>query len=65
MILSKIDVLPPEDREARLQELRDAGYEAHAISAVSGEGLKGLLERVWGLLASSFVTPVERDDDRS
>jgi len=65
VVLSKIDVLAPEERERHLNALRAAGYEAFAISAVTGEGLKALLERVWELLASSFVTPVEGRADRS
>jgi GTP-binding protein len=65
VVLSKIDVLTPEEREEKLTALRDRGYEAHPISAVSGEGLKMLLERVWSRLASSLVTPVEGPDDRS
>ncbi|MEQ1502110.1 MAG: GTPase ObgE [Myxococcota bacterium] len=63
VVLSKIDVLTPEQREQHLADLRAAGYAPYAISAVSGEGLQPLLHAVWSRLRSSFVTPVEDDPE--
>jgi GTPase len=65
VVLSKCDVLPPEERDERLQELQAAGFPALGLSAVSGDGLKPLLERIWSTLQSSFVTPVEALEERS
>jgi GTP-binding protein len=66
VVLSKIDVLSEEERAAMLAKLQAAGVETPlALSAVSGEGLKALLERLWHHLQSSFVTPVEDAEERS
>jgi GTP-binding protein len=60
-ILSKVDVLEPEAEAAMLARLREAGIEAEPLSAVSGKGLRSLLERVWRLQSNS-VKPVESPD---
>jgi GTP-binding protein len=66
VVLSKIDVLSAEERAALLAKLESAGVQTPmALSAVSGEGLKALLERLWHHLQSSFVTPVEEPEERS
>jgi GTPase len=63
LCLSKIDLLQDDEVEERIEALRAAGYDAFAFSAVSGKGLQAVLERIWSLLQSSFVTPVESDED--
>jgi GTPase len=63
LVVSKTDVLTPEEIESRLGQLRAAGYSALAVSAVSGAGLKPLLEQVWGHLQSSLVTEMEPEED--
>ncbi len=62
--LTKTDLLGPDEKAALLAELRDAGIEAMALSAVSGEGVQALVGRMWTLLRSSFVDPLEGPDDR-
>lgn len=62
LVVSKIDVVPADELEAKLAPLRAAGYAPFAVSSVSGHGLKPLLEHVWRLLRSSLVTPVEGED---
>ena len=61
-LLSKVDVLDPEAKAAMLAGLREAGIDAEPLSAVSGEGLQQLLERIWTLQSNS-VTSVEPVDE--
>jgi GTP-binding protein len=50
-VLTKIDLLSPEEAEAARQALSEAaGVEALAISAVSGAGLRPLLGATWRAL---------------
>lgn len=53
VVLSKVDVLAPEEREARLARLRAVGLDPLALSAVTGEGLKPLIYRLWDLVRST------------
>ena len=50
-VLTKADVLSPEDRQALVAKARAAGE--YVISAHSGEGLPELLEELWRRLAKS------------
>ncbi|MFH1469286.1 MAG: GTPase ObgE [Pseudomonadota bacterium] len=45
--LSQIDAVPPEELAAILASFQAAGVEAHALSAVTGHGLKPLLDLIW------------------
>lgn len=48
---NKVDALSdPADLDKLKKEIEGAGYEFFPISALSGEGLRPLLERVWQLL---------------
>jgi GTPase len=62
VILSKVDVLTAEAKVALLERLRGAGIDAEPLSAVTGEGVRPLLERIWHLHQSNSVTPVEEPD---
>jgi len=63
VVLSKTDAMTPEDREEKLERLREAGYAPLAISAVSGDGIKPLLEQLWKRVGSSSVTSVESEEE--
>ena len=50
---SKVDALADRKRLSRLQaRCEAAGVPFHAVSAVSGEGIRDLLEEVWSTLAA-------------
>jgi len=50
---NKVDTLADRTRLKDLQARCDAaGVPFHAVSAVSGEGIRGLLEEVWAVLAA-------------
>jgi GTPase len=52
--MNKVDLPSGRDyAEMYGEELRERGYEALAVSAVTGEGCAELLERVWQMLAQS------------
>ena len=56
IVANKLDVLPPEDREAILKKLKDR-FEPEtpvmAISAATGEGIKELLEATYKMLETA------------
>jgi GTP-binding protein len=63
---TKIDVLQSADVVSELEaHVRAAGYAFHRISAVTGEGLAGLLEDVWQAIAHARViaSPAEAGED--
>jgi GTP-binding protein len=43
VVLNKIDVIPPDDVEDLLRKVRHLGFEAMAISGVTGAGVKDLI----------------------
>ena len=61
MALSKADLLPPEERPRAAE--RAELPQAHVVSAHSGEGVRSLLEDLWGLLAVAAVAAPEGDHD--
>lgn len=65
VVLSKIDILSPEERELKLARLKEGGVFPLSLSAVSGEGVEALLQYIWRRLQSSFVTSVEAPTERS
>jgi ribosome biogenesis GTPase len=48
LVLNKCDLVSPEELEARLQQVASWGYKAVAVSAVTGEGLEELEQRMMG-----------------
>ena len=65
VVLSKIDLLSPEEIEERLATFRAEGIDALALSAVSGAGVKPLLQVVWSHLASPLVNALDPLSDDS
>lgn len=55
VVLSKIDILSPEEAVGRLQSFADAGLEAIGISSVTGQGIDPLLNRLEQRLSSPNV----------
>jgi GTP-binding protein len=53
VVLNKVDAIDPKDVEEYRREFADVGYELHAMSAATGEGVQPVLEKVWALLARS------------
>ena len=57
---NKIDALADRTRVAALRRRCEAaGVPFHAVSAVSGEGVRDLLEEVWSLLAAQGVSAAQ------
>jgi GTP-binding protein len=51
VVATKVDTRPPEERARRLREwCESAGVPFRAVSAVSGEGVRELLEAVWPIV---------------
>jgi len=46
-VINKIDLLSPEALDALRQAARDTGVEASFMSALTGEGVEDVLERIW------------------
>ena len=65
VVITKADLLPPEDHAAAGERLGLPG--ARLISAQSGEGLAPLLEDLWGLIAASLAAegaaPADEGED--
>ncbi len=51
-VVNKIDLLAPEELERLRDEAKDAGMEIFFISALKGDGLDQLVEKMWSLLES-------------
>jgi GTP-binding protein len=73
VVINKIDLIPPEERASRLEELSRQLLEAtgavgtvFAISAATGEGCPSLCQKVMQFLETQTPrtdTPVEDDAD--
>ncbi len=61
VVLSKVDVLPPEEREGCAERLGLPG--ARSISAHTGEGLRELLEELWVMILAASEAHEDGDDD--
>lgn len=56
VVLTKIDVLAPDELKRKLQEFeKKTGVSAMALSAVTGQGLKELLMKMWQTLQAERV----------
>jgi GTP-binding protein len=68
LVLTKIDACPDRDKLSRWSAaLRKKGHEVHAISAVSGAGLDGLMESAWRRIAEKSAageTEVNQEEHR-
>ncbi len=66
LVLTKLDLLPPDERAARVAALTAAiggGVPAYAISALAGDGLKPLLGDVMNRLEALGPLPADGDAD--
>jgi GTPase len=64
VVATKIDTRPPAARlEALERRCAERGQPFHAVSAVSGEGVRGLLEAVWTLVQEATGVPGEAPAD--
>lgn len=68
LVINKLDLLPPEERDDRIQALlKELNWEGKwfAISGVSGEGCKGLCYAIADYLDEhpAFALPLDIDDD--
>ncbi|GLV49298.1 GTPase Obg [Thermus sp. LT1-2-5] len=51
--LNKVDLLPPEEVEAKVAELLPEGLPVLPVSALTGEGLDALKEALWSLVQAT------------
>jgi GTP-binding protein len=63
VVISKVDAVDPDELEDRVQELKEAGDEVLAISAVSGQGLPELKHRLWRMVQEEKQRA--QDDERA
>ncbi len=52
VVLSKVDVLPDDERDELLQQIRDTGAQPMPLSSVSGAGVQALVGALWKRLNS-------------
>ena len=53
VVLNKVDAIDPKDVDEYRREFEEAGFELHAMSAATGDGVQRVLELVWSKLAES------------